>query len=151
MTQFFQGRNTDQSPAQSTTLPSALTSLLSSQWDAVPLTSHLISCVGVICTGGQTPRTRSRDCTVEVESLQFAIRVSARVVRTTLLLLLFVLPVSWVAEGKKKKKTERIRERDEKWSGCLLSDEEGPIHHGVCSSWLNRIEKGEMVPCFVRG
>ncbi|XP_075881910.1 nitric oxide synthase 1 isoform X2 [Nelusetta ayraudi] len=30
-------------------------------------------------------------------------------------------------------------------------DEEGPIHHGVCSSWLNRIEKGEMVPCFVRG
>uniref|UniRef100_A0A8C8E0U6 nitric-oxide synthase (NADPH) n=1 Tax=Oryzias sinensis TaxID=183150 RepID=A0A8C8E0U6_9TELE len=26
----------------------------------------------------------------------------------------------------------------------------GPIHHGVCSSWLNRIEKGEMVPCFVR-
>ncbi|XP_017290210.1 nitric oxide synthase, brain isoform X3 [Kryptolebias marmoratus] len=27
---------------------------------------------------------------------------------------------------------------------------EGPIHHGVCSSWLNRIEKGEMVPCFVR-
>lgn len=31
-----------------------------------------------------------------------------------------------------------------------LSDGEGPIHHGVCSSWLNRIEKGEMVPCFVR-
>nr|XP_057925584.1 nitric oxide synthase, brain isoform X2 [Doryrhamphus excisus] len=28
---------------------------------------------------------------------------------------------------------------------------EGPIHHGVCSSWLNRIEKGDMVPCFVRG
>uniref|UniRef100_G3PM77 Nitric oxide synthase n=1 Tax=Gasterosteus aculeatus aculeatus TaxID=481459 RepID=G3PM77_GASAC len=28
---------------------------------------------------------------------------------------------------------------------------EGPIHHGVCSSWLNRIEKGEIVPCFVRG
>uniref|UniRef100_A0A3B3TMJ4 Nitric oxide synthase n=1 Tax=Poecilia latipinna TaxID=48699 RepID=A0A3B3TMJ4_9TELE len=27
---------------------------------------------------------------------------------------------------------------------------QGPIHHGVCSSWLNRIEKGEMVPCFVR-
>lgn len=27
----------------------------------------------------------------------------------------------------------------------------GPIHHGVCSSWLNSIEKGEMVPCFVRG
>ncbi|CAL8331312.1 unnamed protein product [Arctogadus glacialis] len=30
-------------------------------------------------------------------------------------------------------------------------DGEGPIHHGVCSSWLNRIEEGEMVPCFVRG
>uniref|UniRef100_A0A665TIZ0 Nitric oxide synthase n=1 Tax=Echeneis naucrates TaxID=173247 RepID=A0A665TIZ0_ECHNA len=29
-------------------------------------------------------------------------------------------------------------------------DGAGPIHHGVCSSWLNRIEKGEMVPCFVR-
>uniref|UniRef100_A0A8C7VHT0 Nitric oxide synthase n=1 Tax=Oncorhynchus mykiss TaxID=8022 RepID=A0A8C7VHT0_ONCMY len=28
---------------------------------------------------------------------------------------------------------------------------EGPIHHGVCSSWLNRIEAEEMVPCFVRG
>ncbi|KAK6313507.1 nitric oxide synthase, brain isoform X1 [Coregonus clupeaformis] len=30
-------------------------------------------------------------------------------------------------------------------------DGEGPIHHGVCSSWLNRIEAEEMVPCFVRG
>uniref|UniRef100_A0A672YJZ9 Nitric oxide synthase n=1 Tax=Sphaeramia orbicularis TaxID=375764 RepID=A0A672YJZ9_9TELE len=30
-------------------------------------------------------------------------------------------------------------------------DGTGPLHHGVCSSWLNRIEKGEMVPCFVRG
>ncbi|XP_029018514.1 nitric oxide synthase, brain isoform X2 [Betta splendens] len=30
-------------------------------------------------------------------------------------------------------------------------DGRGPTHHGVCSSWLNRIEKGEMVPCFVRG
>uniref|UniRef100_A0A3P8X274 nitric-oxide synthase (NADPH) n=1 Tax=Cynoglossus semilaevis TaxID=244447 RepID=A0A3P8X274_CYNSE len=29
-------------------------------------------------------------------------------------------------------------------------DGAGPLHHGVCSSWLNRIEKGEMVPCFVR-
>uniref|UniRef100_H3C394 Nitric oxide synthase n=1 Tax=Tetraodon nigroviridis TaxID=99883 RepID=H3C394_TETNG len=29
-------------------------------------------------------------------------------------------------------------------------DGAGPIHHGVCSSWLSRIEKGEMVPCFVR-
>ncbi|XP_036382379.1 nitric oxide synthase, brain isoform X1 [Megalops cyprinoides] len=30
-------------------------------------------------------------------------------------------------------------------------DGDGPIHHGVCSSWLNRIETEEMVPCFVRG
>uniref|UniRef100_A0A8C6TYH5 Nitric oxide synthase n=1 Tax=Neogobius melanostomus TaxID=47308 RepID=A0A8C6TYH5_9GOBI len=30
-------------------------------------------------------------------------------------------------------------------------DGKGPTHHGVCSSWLNRIQKGEMVPCFVRG
>ncbi|KAG3278991.1 nitric oxide synthase 1 [Ictidomys tridecemlineatus] len=30
-------------------------------------------------------------------------------------------------------------------------DGEGPIHHGVCSSWLNRIQAGEVVPCFVRG
>ncbi|CAG5925376.1 unnamed protein product [Menidia menidia] len=29
-------------------------------------------------------------------------------------------------------------------------DGEGPVHHGVCSSWLNRIEKGERVSCFVR-
>uniref|UniRef100_A0A493T210 nitric-oxide synthase (NADPH) n=1 Tax=Anas platyrhynchos platyrhynchos TaxID=8840 RepID=A0A493T210_ANAPP len=28
---------------------------------------------------------------------------------------------------------------------------EGPIHHGVCSSWLNRIQPEEVVPCFVRG
>ncbi|KAG8456169.1 hypothetical protein GDO86_002096 [Hymenochirus boettgeri] len=30
-------------------------------------------------------------------------------------------------------------------------DGDGPIHHGVCSSWLNRIQPDEMVPCFVRG
>ncbi|XP_015221897.2 nitric oxide synthase 1 isoform X1 [Lepisosteus oculatus] len=30
-------------------------------------------------------------------------------------------------------------------------DGEGSIHHGVCSSWLNRIETDEIVPCFVRG
>ncbi|XP_019497126.1 PREDICTED: nitric oxide synthase, brain [Hipposideros armiger] len=27
-------------------------------------------------------------------------------------------------------------------------DGEGPIHHGVCSSWLNRIQPDEVVPCF---
>ncbi|XP_078277885.1 nitric oxide synthase 1 [Rhinoraja longicauda] len=30
-------------------------------------------------------------------------------------------------------------------------DGEGSLHHGVCSSWLNRIDMDEMVPCFVRG
>uniref|UniRef100_A0A670KAH4 Nitric oxide synthase n=1 Tax=Podarcis muralis TaxID=64176 RepID=A0A670KAH4_PODMU len=30
-------------------------------------------------------------------------------------------------------------------------DGEGPIHHGVCSSWFNRIQADEVVPCFVRG
>uniref|UniRef100_A0A8C4TCU9 Nitric oxide synthase n=1 Tax=Erpetoichthys calabaricus TaxID=27687 RepID=A0A8C4TCU9_ERPCA len=29
-------------------------------------------------------------------------------------------------------------------------DGDGPLHHGVCSSWLNRIETDEMVSCFVR-
>uniref|UniRef100_A0A671R3C4 Nitric oxide synthase n=1 Tax=Sinocyclocheilus anshuiensis TaxID=1608454 RepID=A0A671R3C4_9TELE len=29
-------------------------------------------------------------------------------------------------------------------------DGEGPVHHGVCSSWLNSLE-GDAVPCFVRG
>ncbi|KAK2102708.1 Nitric oxide synthase, brain [Saguinus oedipus] len=33
----------------------------------------------------------------------------------------------------------------------ILLDGEGPIHHGVCSSWLNRIQADEVVPCFVRG
>uniref|UniRef100_A0A673HC33 Nitric oxide synthase n=1 Tax=Sinocyclocheilus rhinocerous TaxID=307959 RepID=A0A673HC33_9TELE len=30
-------------------------------------------------------------------------------------------------------------------------DGEGPVHHGVCSSWLNSLEEGDAVPCFVRG
>uniref|UniRef100_A0A8C1RDA8 Nitric oxide synthase n=1 Tax=Cyprinus carpio TaxID=7962 RepID=A0A8C1RDA8_CYPCA len=30
-------------------------------------------------------------------------------------------------------------------------DGEGPVHHGVCSSWLNSLEEGDTVPCFVRG
>uniref|UniRef100_A0A672RH02 Nitric oxide synthase n=1 Tax=Sinocyclocheilus grahami TaxID=75366 RepID=A0A672RH02_SINGR len=30
-------------------------------------------------------------------------------------------------------------------------DGEGPIHHGVCSFWLNSLEEGDTVPCFVRG
>uniref|UniRef100_A0A8C1PGV5 nitric-oxide synthase (NADPH) n=1 Tax=Cyprinus carpio TaxID=7962 RepID=A0A8C1PGV5_CYPCA len=27
-------------------------------------------------------------------------------------------------------------------------DGEGPVHHGVCSSWLNSLEEGDTVPCF---
>ncbi|XP_053556478.1 nitric oxide synthase, brain isoform X2 [Bombina bombina] len=30
-------------------------------------------------------------------------------------------------------------------------DGNGPVHHGVCSAWLNRIQTDEIVPCFVRG
>ena len=26
----------------------------------------------------------------------------------------------------------------------------GPRHHGICSTWLNRIEPGTIVPCFIR-
>ncbi|XP_072182138.1 nitric oxide synthase 1-like [Diadema setosum] len=26
----------------------------------------------------------------------------------------------------------------------------GPIHHGVCSTWLNRLSINEIVPCFIR-
>ncbi|XP_014346908.1 nitric oxide synthase 2b, inducible [Latimeria chalumnae] len=29
-------------------------------------------------------------------------------------------------------------------------DGQGPLHHGVCSTWLNTINTNEMVPCFVR-
>lgn len=29
-------------------------------------------------------------------------------------------------------------------------DGKGPLHHGVCSTWLNEVEPGETVPCFIR-
>uniref|UniRef100_A0A8C5NQL2 Nitric oxide synthase n=1 Tax=Junco hyemalis TaxID=40217 RepID=A0A8C5NQL2_JUNHY len=29
-------------------------------------------------------------------------------------------------------------------------DGEGPLHHGVCSTWLNTIELNETIPCFIR-
>uniref|UniRef100_A0A8B9VNJ5 Nitric oxide synthase n=1 Tax=Anas zonorhyncha TaxID=75864 RepID=A0A8B9VNJ5_9AVES len=41
--------------------------------------------------------------------------------------------------------------RGEHTPSSSLLDGEGPIHHGVCSSWLNRIQPDEVVPCFVRG
>uniref|UniRef100_A0A4W3IVT6 Nitric oxide synthase, inducible n=1 Tax=Callorhinchus milii TaxID=7868 RepID=A0A4W3IVT6_CALMI len=29
-------------------------------------------------------------------------------------------------------------------------DGQGPLHHGVCTSWFNTMEMNEMVPCYVR-
>ncbi|XP_055513563.1 nitric oxide synthase 2b, inducible [Leucoraja erinacea] len=29
-------------------------------------------------------------------------------------------------------------------------DGQGPMHHGVCSTWLDTLEKDEIVPCYVR-
>lgn len=40
---------------------------------------------------------------------------------------------------------------DETGPFVILLDGEGPVHHGVCSSWLNRIQADDVVPCFVRG
>ncbi|XP_060753750.1 nitric oxide synthase 2b, inducible [Neoarius graeffei] len=30
-------------------------------------------------------------------------------------------------------------------------DGNGPLHHGVCSTWLNTLKEGQTVPCFVHG
>ncbi|XP_039593239.1 nitric oxide synthase, endothelial-like [Polypterus senegalus] len=30
-------------------------------------------------------------------------------------------------------------------------DGKGPLHQGVCSTWLNHTKPGDMVPCFIRG
>ncbi|KAG7321599.1 hypothetical protein KOW79_014457 [Hemibagrus wyckioides] len=30
-------------------------------------------------------------------------------------------------------------------------DGKGPLHHGVCSTWLNTLKEGQTVPCFVHG
>ena len=32
----------------------------------------------------------------------------------------------------------------------LLSGGKGPVHHGVCSTWLNSLQPGDKVPCYVR-
>nr|XP_006640988.2 PREDICTED: nitric oxide synthase, inducible [Lepisosteus oculatus] len=29
-------------------------------------------------------------------------------------------------------------------------DGQGPLHHGVCSTWLDTIKEGDVVPCFIR-
>ncbi|MBN3299782.1 NOS2 protein, partial [Amia calva] len=29
-------------------------------------------------------------------------------------------------------------------------DGKGPLHHGICSTWLNTIKEGDTVPCFIR-
>ncbi|XP_030632223.1 nitric oxide synthase 2b, inducible [Chanos chanos] len=30
-------------------------------------------------------------------------------------------------------------------------DGKGPLHNGVCSTWLNNIKEGDLVPCFIHG
>ncbi|XP_066533388.1 nitric oxide synthase, inducible-like [Hoplias malabaricus] len=30
-------------------------------------------------------------------------------------------------------------------------DGKGPLHHGVCSTWLNALKEGQSVPCFIHG
>ncbi|XP_034166259.2 nitric oxide synthase, inducible-like [Pangasianodon hypophthalmus] len=30
-------------------------------------------------------------------------------------------------------------------------DGKGPLHHGVCSTWLNTLKEGQTVPCFIHG
>uniref|UniRef100_A0A8B9J8A4 Nitric oxide synthase n=1 Tax=Astyanax mexicanus TaxID=7994 RepID=A0A8B9J8A4_ASTMX len=30
-------------------------------------------------------------------------------------------------------------------------DGKGPLHHGVCSTWLNTLKEGHLVPCFIHG
>lgn len=27
----------------------------------------------------------------------------------------------------------------------------GPLHYGVCSTWLSQLKAGDLVPCFIRG
>lgn len=27
----------------------------------------------------------------------------------------------------------------------------GPLHYGVCSTWLSQLKTGDPVPCFIRG
>ena len=31
-----------------------------------------------------------------------------------------------------------------------LSGGKGPLHRGVCSTWLNRLQPGDEMPCYVR-
>ncbi|XP_062873326.1 nitric oxide synthase, inducible-like [Trichomycterus rosablanca] len=30
-------------------------------------------------------------------------------------------------------------------------DGKGPLHHGVCSTWLNTLKEGQTMPCFIQG
>lgn len=32
----------------------------------------------------------------------------------------------------------------------VLADGQGPLHHGVCSTWLSNLKPQDPVPCFVR-
>lgn len=32
----------------------------------------------------------------------------------------------------------------------VISGGKGPLHRGVCSTWLNRLQPGDEIPCYVR-
>ena len=42
------------------------------------------------------------------------------------------------------------------WNGCLTyllilsTDGQGPVHNGVCSTWIESLKPGDMIPCSVR-
>ena len=33
---------------------------------------------------------------------------------------------------------------------AVLADGQGPLHHGVCSTWLSSLKPEDPVPCFIR-
>lgn len=43
----------------------------------------------------------------------------------------------------------RVRTGDG-WYFLLVLEGKGPLHFGHCSTWLNTIKEGDMVPCFIQ-
>lgn len=33
---------------------------------------------------------------------------------------------------------------------AIFADGQGPLHHGVCSTWISNLKPQDPVPCFVR-
>lgn len=62
-----------------------------------------------------------------------------------------LLIYTWTVELSTRHKTSWITEEINLWlSYVLLSLEgKGPLHFGLCSTWLNTIKEGDMVPFFV--